>query len=412
MSALGKIEAIATARGSNLKKDILRTLTPADRSIFELAFDPSKIFFYQIDTDELPPPAGEPGIGDDEAARMLREILLEWLAPRKVVGDEADKVVRNLFSQFTERQQKWFRKILNKDLGIGVEAKTYISVWKGAFKVFECSLAEPYDGQNLIGYIAEPKFDGLRVVATPDPVAELVALTRNGNLLFGMDHIIEMLKTINKRSGIKWVYDGEGVGPAWRDYAQARRKSNITQALDYRCFDMLTQEEWDTRKTPPLIARKQRMSEVFNKYAQELPLKLTEGKIISEQYTAKQAMTDACEQGFEGIVAKNPNAPYEWKRTGNWVKFKPRENVDMVIVGAAPGKAGKQYADSLGALVVEYNGITSEVGTGYSRDDRARLWQMYKEGTLVGKYAEIEKGPLTKDGHLFHASFKRLRLDK
>lgn len=412
MSALGKIEAIGAARGANLKKDILRTLTPADKSIFELVFDPSKIFWYQMEADELPPPAGEPGLGDDEAARMLREILLDYLAPRKVVGDEADKIVRNLFSQFTRRQQGWFRKVLNKDLGIGVEAKTYLSIWKGAFKVFECSLAEPYDGQNLIGYIAEPKFDGLRVIAKPDPTAGLVALSRNGKLLFGMDHIIELLKQINQRSGIRWVFDGEGVGPAWRDYAQARRKSNITQALDFRCFDMLTEEEWESRTSPPLIIRKERMKNTFASYASDLGLQPVTGMVISEEYTPKQAMTVACEAGFEGIVAKNPNAPYEWKRTGNWVKYKPRENVDLVIVGASPGKAGKQYADSLGALVVDYKGISSEVGTGYSNDERTRLWQMFKEGTLVGKYAEIEMGPVTKDGHLFHASYKRLRLDK
>jgi DNA ligase 1 len=42
---------------------------------------------------------------------------------------------------------------------------------------------------------------------------------------------------------------------------------------------------------------------------------------------------DAVAGGFEGIMIKSMDAPYECKRSDFWMKWKPTISVDLTIVG-------------------------------------------------------------------------------
>jgi DNA ligase-1 len=103
------------------------------------------------------------------------------------------------------------------------------------------------------------------------------------------------------------------------------------------------------------------------------------------------------EQGYEGIMIKSMDAPYECKRSSFWMKWKPTITVDLTIVGFEEGTG--RNADRLGASVCEGedNGrhIRVNVGSGLSDDDRNHYW--LNRNTLVGHLVEVEADAVTQN---------------
>ncbi|MDE9590493.1 DNA ligase, partial [Xenorhabdus bovienii] len=69
-----------------------------------------------------------------------------------------------------------------------------------------------------------------------------------------------------------------------------------------------------------------------------------------EEYVALfKARLDANE---EGEMAKDPNAPYYFKRTRNWWKLKDENEADGEIIGYKPGDPDGAFKDTLGSVTV------------------------------------------------------------
>jgi DNA ligase-1 len=125
---------------------------------------------------------------------------------------------------------------------------------------------------------------------------------------------------------------------------------------------------------------------------------------------------DCVAQGFEGIMIKNLDAPYECKRNTFWLKWKPVIDVDLTVVGLEEG-TGKNVG-RLGALVCEGtdNGkhITVNVGSGFSDDDRDNYWR--DSNFIIGRTAVVMADAITQnqDGSysLRFPRFKTFRDDK
>ena len=98
----------------------------------------------------------------------------------------------------------------------------------------------------------------------------------------------------------------------------------------------------------------------------------------------------ACAQGWEGVIAKRRDAPYEHKRSKHWFKMKCELTGDFVVGGFTDPQRSRI---GLGALLVGYHEgedfvYAGKVGTGFDRallrDLRSRL-----------DAAEIPKAPFT-----------------
>ena len=142
---------------------------------------------------------------------------------------------------------------------------------------------------------------------------------------------------------------------------------------------------------------------------------------------------EACERGWEGIIAKRAVSPYVHRRSPDWLKFKCVNEQEFVIGGYTEPKGSRK---GLGALLVGYYeagelAYAGKVGTGFDEEmlDRlsGRLSSMerpsapFERGVLPRKdvhwvepelVTQIGFTEWTPDGHLRHPRFRGLRTDK
>ena len=99
----------------------------------------------------------------------------------------------------------------------------------------------------------------------------------------------------------------------------------------------------------------------------------------------------ACSEGWEGVVAKRRDLPYEHRRSPHWLKMKCEASQELVVGGFTDPQGGRV---GLGALLVGYFEnedfvFAGKVGTGFDTklllELRTRLDQL-----------EIPKSPFTK----------------
>ena len=101
--------------------------------------------------------------------------------------------------------------------------------------------------------------------------------------------------------------------------------------------------------------------------------------------------TQACAEGWEGVIAKRRDSPYEHRRSKHWLKMKCELEHDFVVGGFTDGQGTRV---GLGALLVGYfEGddfvFAGKVGTGF---DTALLTDLRKRLDAL----EVEATPFTK----------------
>jgi DNA ligase-1 len=370
--------------------------------------------FYTFNVRQVPETEGLTG-RDNPWPRFWA--LLEDLRTRSISGHRARDAIQECAEQFdSDEWNVLARRVLIKDLRCGVSEKTINKVvGKTEYKipVFSCQLAQDSTDQpkKLRGIKRlECKLDGVRVLAVVSG-GSCVLYSRNGKEFENFPQIAEAI--LDNRKAFQWgrgtggyfVLDGEIVGESFQKLMkQAHRKSDAeTSGMVYHIFDILPLDafkegHWNAQQYKRLewleSARNQLMEtdclRIMN--GLEVDLDTAEGHDIMQRYAE-----DAVAEGFEGIMIKAMDAPYECKRSDFWMKWKPTITVDLTIVGFEQGTG--RNAGRLGAIIYEGvdNGrnIRVNVGTGYSDGDRDEFWAARDQ--LLGVIGEIEADAVTQN---------------
>ena len=342
-------------------------------------------------------------------------LALTGLTTRKVTGNAARAMINSLMNAATFQEwNNWYRRILNKDLRCGVSEKTINKVvaknWpQYKIPVFSCQLAQ--DSANhaakLFGEkILQRKLDGVRILTVVYPDGRVNQFSRNGKELVNFTHIKDQIaKTV---TGITEpvVFDGEIMSTSFQDLMkQVHRKSDVDvkDAILY-LFDLIPLAAFEKGIwTTDQLTRCKKVTAWKDLWNQETPnvqvldyeivdLNTNEGQIEFERIR-EQAIND----GFEGLVIKDPTAPYECKRTTSWLKYKPNTEVSLTVVAVDEGTGRNK--NRLGALVCE--GVDDEkfiqvnVGSGFSDDDRINYWRWRDE--LIGQIVEVRADVITQN---------------
>jgi DNA ligase-1 len=358
---------------------------------FKLALSPYTTFGVK----KVPSHSGPDGQGLPwEAFKELCHLL----STRQLTGDDAKSAIELALSASTGNQWNyWYRRILIKDLRCGVSEKTVNKVKKNAVPVFECMLA--HDGANhekkITGVrLIEPKLDGVRCITIVNYEARtVVQYTRNGKILENFSHISDSLLANIDDLGRSFVLDGEVVSSSFQSLMKQVHRKDDVKAQDARLmlFDIIPLSEFQKGKS--VMGQKRRtallktLKPIFDKCENidvinqiEIDLNSYVGELQFKEFNK-----EAIENGFEGIMIKDPNAPYECKRSTSWLKQKPFIEVSLTVLETEEGTGRNE--GKMGALVCEGTEdgklIKVNVGSGFSDEDRDEFWSCKVDGQVV-----------------------------
>jgi DNA ligase-1 len=358
---------------------------------FKLALSPYTTFGVK----KVPSHSGPDGQGLPwEAFKELCHLL----STRQLTGDDARDAIELALSASKGAQWNyWYRRILIKDLRCGVSEKTVNKVKKNAVPVFECMLA--HDGANhekkITGVrLIEPKLDGVRCITIVDYESRtVVQYTRNGKILENFSHISDSLLANIDDLGRSYVLDGEVVSSSFQSLMKQVHRKDDVKASDARLmlFDMIPLSEFQKGKS--VMGQKRRtallkaLKPIFDKCENidvidqiEIDLNSYVGELQFKEFNK-----EAIENGFEGIMIKDPNAPYECKRSTSWLKQKPFIEVSLTVLETEEGTGRNE--GKMGALVCEGTEdgklIKVNVGSGFSDEDRDEFWSCKVDGQVV-----------------------------
>jgi len=368
---------------------------------FKMALDN----LYTFGVKKVPSHAGPDGQGLPWVA--FKE-LAHLLYTRQLTGHDARDAIELALSASTQNEwNNWYRRILIKDLRCGVSEKTINKVKKNSVPVFECMLA--HDGANhekkIIGKkLLEPKLDGVRVLTVINAENKtVIQFTRNGKILENFSHITQAIEQHIDLFERSYILDGEMISSSFQDLMkQVHRKENV-QAQDARLmlFDILPLSEFKSGSSVMGQRRRSHMlktfKHIFDKCGNidiidqiEIDLDTYVGELEFKEFNKT-----AIEQGYEGIMIKDPNAVYECKRSHNWLKQKPFIEVSLEVTNVEEGTG--RNVGRLGALVCSGSDlgkeITVNVGSGFSDDQRNEFW--IDRVNLPGQIVEIRADAVT-----------------
>lgn len=346
---------------------------------------------------------------------------LPKLAARELSGNAAKDAVESELNEMSEYAHKWAKRILLKNLRIGVQAKTVNKIWPDLIPKFEVQLAHSLDTAHVAGNIVinesvtypvriEPKLDGLRCIAVKTH-GIVNMYTRNGREIETLSTIRHALESCGEIDNV--VLDGEAMGEDWNESASivgSKKNLKNDDNIVFNVFDAMTFNEWETQDCAKSLNERvdfvaNVVAKVASRHVQQVP-----GVEVANQEELMVQYERALEDDFEGVMLKNPSGGYGFKRTRDVLKMKPVATYEGVVVGTYGGRDGtKRHGKFGGFAIVLPNGVVTRVGGGFNDKERddidAAGWDTFK-----GKIMEVEgQPPLTKDGRVRFPVFTRWR---
>ncbi|GAB3297292.1 non-homologous end-joining DNA ligase [Parasphingorhabdus pacifica] len=288
---------------------------------------------------------------------------------------------------------------------------------------------EPFSGAD---WVFERKLDGARVLtgrAGGDPVL----WSRNRKRVNAS--YPEVAEALAGQGVDEFLVDGEVVAFEGNrtSFARLQRRMHLTSPLAarrtgvrvyYYLFDLLAFGGVDLTGLS-LRTRKRLLRECFGF---DDPLRFS----AHRNGDGREFLRQACECGWEGLIAKRADRPYRGGRSRDWLKLKCVTGQEFVIGGFTDPRGGRT---GFGALLVGYYETgrlryAGKVGTGYDdrmlRYLRGVLEELRRSGSPfvddVGVrdahwveprlVVEVGFSEWTDDGKLRHPRFSGLRADK
>jgi len=356
--------------------------------------------------------------------KIFKELANKLIA-RELTGHAARDAINLVMSSATAEQWNgWYRRILIKDLRCGVSEKTVNKVAPGTVPVFTCPLA--HDSANhekkMVGKKQiEIKLDGVRVI-TIIRGNKVEMFSRNGKQFHNFGHIISEIEEVIKQKPAPYdlVLDGEVMSANFQDLMKQVHRKDGKQSDDavLHLFDMCPLADfqkgiWDKTQSFRSQAVKAwvEQNESILKHVQALEWEEVDLSTPEGQERFVELNKAAVDGGYEGVMIKDINAPYECKRTHAWLKAKPFIEITLKVVAVEEGTGRNE--GRLGAIIVEgeddgYN-YRLNCGSGFTDSQRDEYWT--ERASLIGQLVEIRADARTKsqDSETYSLRFPRFK---
>lgn len=402
-----KLAYLQQLQGKNAKQSYLERQADDEqfKNLLRYRFHP----FYAYGIKQIDIPHSQ-----DESLTYEEFIQLLDKLRSNPINDKLRREAEQVLSRGPNKLIHVLKGILLKDLSLGVDT-TILKVYPKLYPTFDIMLAEPYEGLAF-PVQAEEKYDGVRCSALVyRDRAELY--TRTGNRLSFPPLEKELLKLAN---GAELMFDGE-LTHINRTKISGMCNSNLKKGyvqgsevgLTYQLFDMLPLNVFQFKlKSDPL---KQRSIDLERLCLQTTGLKhIAKGRtaILRSMAEAKQLFNTVLQNGGEGLILKDRDASYEFRRSKAWQKIKAINDCTLEIVGVTEGE-GKRKG-KIGALVCQSKcGLLKvDVGTGLTDYQIDLFTQVSPVGKFVEVIFNVLLNPSDGKWSLFLPRFGSIRIDK
>lgn len=361
-------------------------------------------------------------VGDDIVlTNDTWEDVMNYLRAHNSGKDEDILYVQRFIMNKPEEYKEFYKQMITKTFRLGADAKLVNKCIPRLIPTFDVMLGTPIDKVKLKGdeWISiSKKLNGCRCTFIGNK-----CMTRQGKEFIGLEHIITDLQ---KLVGDNMFVDGELIyknreglsdSEAFQKGTGIAMSKNMDKSeLIFVVFDMFPLEQfWLGKSDFPYKLRKDIYLDDLQREIMRLHIENV--RIVPMCYEGTDhseiwKWLDYAERSdWEGIML-NLDTPYECKRTKNLIKVKKFISCDIKCIGVEEGSGRNK--GTLGALVCDYKGNKVNVGSGFSDEDRKRIWQ--NPENIIGKIISVKYKEETKnkDGGISiqFPVFETVRFDK
>lgn len=359
--------------------------------------------------------------------------LASKLETRQLTGHAArDALIEAADNSNIAEWNGFFRRILLKDLKCGVDVSTTNKVllkiveehsaWAAQAHalltyVFSCQLAkdgsDPAHTKKVAGRkLLDAKLDGVRLLTVLDKeLGRVIQYTREGKPNENFTEITTALTPLLDVIPVSMVLDGEVVSKSFQDLMrQVNRRSDVDTSLArLAVFDIVPKKDFFEGKCDKtqeerhgflVEMQEQGHFQITNGLVYVIPKLLVDLDTDDGQKTFAEFNKTTVEAGYEGIMVKDPLAPYVTRRTASWLKVKPFIEVSLTVVGVDVGKEEGKRKGLLGALVCEGEDdgkfIKVNVGGGFTDKQVREFWE--DQSLVMGMIVEVRADAFSQEG--------------
>lgn len=474
------IELLRDTPSINAKRGLVEEMLDLELGAFVIkwALDPE--YTYGITPERIV------GTGRMSLSPKRAEGFLQDLSSRKLSGNAAMTQMRETMGFLSPDGAELLFLILSKTLKCGFGSTIVNKIRPGFISEFKVMRAQKFEDKRINGWkmAGEPKLDGNRnTFLCIDGLGAFY--TRSGDVVAALNFAVAPVMKVAKfmaendpafytvpsasdpeARSLSFALDGEAMMGLFGDTGKLRRKNSQATGCELHLYDLVSYNDWKgtSAKPMPLSERRAKLESfcraasvlLKGEYADLVQLvpqtPLADLNAVEEfysecvqtslgEYLARGDMDKMMDlmletideqtgqpKTLEGAMIKNLDAPYERKKSYQWLKMKPTETEDLRIVGAFAGEQHKKYENTLGGVIVDRNGVECRI-VGFSDKLRDELWPLYLQdmefaedhgvtdfndfhGKLIGRLIEVKFQEVTPDGSLRHANYVRFRDDK
>ncbi|MEM8962658.1 MAG: hypothetical protein AAGD38_14325 [Acidobacteriota bacterium] len=214
----------------------------------------------------------------------------------------------------------------------------------------------------------ERKYDGIRLMLhkATDPLGSVLCGAYSRNRRDYLEMVPSLAQTARMLPAQSTIVDGElhgtvmdvrGPRPAsvYEVFGALSGEAPRPVQLKYAAFDLLYLDGHDlTGQT--LRERRQRLQYLLGPVVNlpmPIPVSFSEGQMASSSEDVKRLYEHFRNQGYEGVIAKDIESPYRLaSRDSSWLKRKPAETLDLVLLGAILAVTSKEKTGMFGSYII------------------------------------------------------------
>lgn len=307
---------------------------------------------------------------------------------------------------WTKKREKDYRESI-KDLSKEVKTSSF-----GGFLPMLAHKYTKHKDKLTWPCFAQPKLDGIRCISKKDN-DKVTLWFRSGKQVKSMNHIAIILNKVMKNGEI---WDGE-LYLHNEDFntlgGNIRRDKNINKSkaekVEYHIYDFPRIKSGDTLLVEADSYEKR--LESFSKRILNCPLVGVKTGIIANEEEMKALFGEFTEQGYEGVMLRDKNSPYEQKRSYHLLKYKEFDEAEFKIVDFEEGRG--LLAGAVGSFWCELPNKQRFKAKLKGKDVTELLKKYFKNPeTFLGKSLTVIYQGMSKDNVPRFPVGKIIRFDK